>query len=154
MLREFKEFAIRGNVVDLAVGIIVGGAFGNITTSLVNDIVMPPIGLLLGRVDFTDLFVNLSSREFASLAAAQAAGAPTVNYGLFITTVINFLVVAFAVFLLVRAVNRLRRRQDTPAAPPPAPTRKDCPYCLSDIPVKAIRCPHCTSALDDLAAAR
>lgn len=154
MLQEFKEFAMRGNVIDLAVGIIIGGAFGRITTSLVNDIIMPPIGLLLGRVDFTNLFINLSNRDFDSLAAAQEAGAPTINYGQFITTVINFLIIAFAVFLLVRAINRLRRLQETKEAPPPAPTRKTCPYCVSDIPIQAIRCPSCTSMLDEAAPAR
>lgn len=142
---EFREFAMRGNVVDLAVGIIIGGAFGTITTSLVNDVLMPPIGLILGQVDFSDLFINLSGQTYESLAAAQAAGAPTINYGRFITTVINFLIVAFAVFLLVRGINRLRRQD---AAPPPAPTTKNCAFCFTDIPIKATRCPNCTSVLE------
>jgi large conductance mechanosensitive channel len=146
MLKEFKEFAMRGNVIDLAVGIIIGGAFGQITTSLVNDIIMPPIGLILGQVDFSNLFISLSGQEFASLAEAQAAGAPTLNYGLFITTVINFLIIAFAVFLLVKAINQLRRAQDV-GKEPPAPTTKECPYCYSTIPIKASRCPSCTSEI-------
>ncbi|HET8726711.1 MAG TPA: large conductance mechanosensitive channel protein MscL [Alphaproteobacteria bacterium] len=152
MLKEFKEFAMRGNVIDLAVGIIIGAAFSQITTSLVNDIIMPPIGLLLGQVDFSNLFINLSGQDYTSLAEAQAAGAPTINYGQFLNTVINFLIVAFAVFLLVRGINRLRRREDT-GAELPAPTIKDCPYCFSSIPIKATRCPSCTSALEGTAPA-
>jgi len=144
MLKEFKEFAMRGNVLDMAVGIIMGAAFGGIVTSLVNDVLMPPIGLLLGRVDFSNLFINLTSRHFDSVAAAKAAGAATLNYGAFLNTVINFLIVAFAVFLLVRQVNRLRGA----AAPvPAAPTTKECPYCCSSIPLKATRCSQCTSEL-------
>jgi len=144
MLKEFKEFAMRGNVVDMAVGIILGAAFGKIVTSFVGDVLMPPLGLLLGKVDFTNLFVNLSGKSYASLAEAKAAGAATLNVGVFINTVIDFILVAFAIFLLVKQVNRLRRE---PEAAPAAPTTKECLFCLSTIPVKATRCPHCTSEL-------
>lgn len=143
MLREFKEFALKGNVVDLAVGLMIGAAFGNIVSSLVNDILMPPIGLLLGNVDFSNLFINLSGTTYASLQEAQAAGAPTINYGLFINTVINFLLVALALYFVVRAINRFRKE---PA--PIEPNTKECPYCLSTIPINATRCAHCTSELD------
>jgi large conductance mechanosensitive channel len=144
MLKEFKEFALRGNVLDMAIGIIIGAAFGKIITSFVNDILMPPIGLLLGNVDFANLFINLSGQPYASLEEAQAAGAATINYGLFINTVLDFIIVAFVIFLLVRRVNRMKREEK---APPAEPTTKECPYCLSTIPVKATRCPHCTSEL-------
>jgi len=144
MLKEFKEFAVRGNVIDLAVGVIIGASFGKIVTSLVEDMVMPPIGLLLGRVDFSNLFINLSGREFPSVAAAKAAGAATINYGVFINAVINFLVVAFVIFLLVRQINRMARDEEKK---PIEPEKKECPYCLSTIPRKALRCPHCTSEL-------
>jgi large conductance mechanosensitive channel len=148
MLKEFKEFVLRGNVVDMAVGIIIGAAFGTIVTSLVNDVIMPPIGLLLGGVDFSDLFILLKAGSpaapYASLADAQAAGAVTINYGVFINAVISFLIVAFVIFLLIRSINRLRREEE---APPPEPTTKECPYCLSTIPIKATRCAHCTSEL-------
>jgi len=144
MLREFKEFAMRGSVLDMAVGVIIGAAFGKIVTSLVEDILMPPLGLLLDKMDFSNLFVSLSGQQFPSLAAAKAAGAATLNYGLFLNTVLNFVIVAFAVFLLIRQVNRLRRE---PAVAPPAPTTRDCPYCLSAIPLKATRCAHCTADL-------
>jgi len=144
MLREFKEFALRGNVMDMAIGIIIGVAFGTIVTSIVNDLVMPPIGLLLGNVDFANLFINLSGVHYASLAEAKQAGAAVIAYGAFINTVINFLIIAFVIFLLVRQVNRLRRK---PEAVPATPTTKDCPYCFSIIPIKAIRCPQCTSEL-------
>jgi large conductance mechanosensitive channel len=141
MLKEFRQFAMRGNVVDLAVGVIIGTAFGKIITSLVNDLLMPPIGLVLGNVDFTDLFISLNGAAYASLADAQAAGAPTLNYGVFINTVIDFIIVVFVIFLLIRAINRMQR-------PAPAdPTTKECPYCFSTISVKARRCPHCTSEL-------
>lgn len=149
MLKEFRDFAMRGNVVDLAVGIIIGAAFGRIVSSFVNDILMPPLGLLLGRVDFSSLFINLTSTPYASLAEAKAAGAATLNIGLFINAVIDFLIVAFAVFLLVRQINRLTPK---PAAPAPAPATKDCPYCFSAIPLKATRCPSCTSQLAEPAA--
>ena len=148
MWKEFKEFAMRGNVVDLAVGVIIGGAFGAIVNSLVNDIIMPPIGLLLGQVDFSELFIVLKGvGSYATLAAAQEAGAVTLNYGVFINTVINFLIIALAVFLLVRAVNRLQRQEEEAEAPA-GPMMKECPYCLSTIPIKATRCPHCTSELE------
>jgi large conductance mechanosensitive channel len=143
MLKEFKAFAMRGSMLDLAVGIIIGGAFGKIITSLVNDVIMPPIGLLLGRVNFTGLFVSLTGDRYASLADAQAAGAPTINYGVFLNTVIDFVIVALVIFLLVRQINRLSR-QTAPAAPQ---TTKDCPHCMSSIPLKATRCPCCTSQL-------
>jgi large conductance mechanosensitive channel len=144
MLKEFKEFAMRGSVLDMAVGFIIGAAFGKIVTSFVNDILMPPLGLLLGKVDFASLFLNISGRDYPTLAAAKEAGAATINYGVFLNTVLDFLLVAFAVFLLVRQVNRLRRE---PAPVAVEPTTKDCPYCLSAIPIKALRCPHCTSQL-------
>jgi large conductance mechanosensitive channel len=144
MFREFREFAMRGNVVDLAVGIIIGAAFGKIVTSLVNDIIMPPVGLLLGRVDFSNLFLNLSGQPYASLAEARAAGAPTINYGVFLNNVIDFVIVAFAIFLLVRFINRLSRQLE---AAPAAPTTRECPFCLSSIPLRATRCPQCTSTL-------
>jgi large conductance mechanosensitive channel len=144
MLKEFKEFAMRGNVVDMAVGVIIGAAFGKIISSLVNDVVMPPLGMLLGGVDFSGKFLTLSGGPFHSIAEAQAAGASVLRYGVFINAVIDFLIVAIAVFLLVRAMNRLKRKSE-PA--PAAPTTKDCPQCLSAIPLKAVRCAHCTSAL-------
>lgn len=148
MLKEFKEFAMRGNVVDMAVGIIIGAAFGTIVKSLVSDIIMPPIGLLLGDVDFTNLFAVLregtAAGPYASLAEAQKAGAVTINYGVFVNTVFSFVIVAFAVFLLIRSINRLKRQEEVP---PEEPTTKDCPYCLSTIPIKATRCPNCTSEL-------
>lgn len=144
MLKEFKEFIMRGNVLDLAVAVIIGGAFGAIVTSFVNDVLMPPIGLLLGNVDFTNLFLSLDGQAYASLAAAQEAGAPTLNYGLFINTIINFLIVAFAIFLVVRAANRMSKKEEAPA---PAPTSKDCPFCKTSIHIEATRCPNCTSQL-------
>ena len=148
MLKEFKEVAMRGNVVDMAVGIIIGGAFGTIVKSLVNDVIMPPIGYILGGVDFSDLFITIkqgtTEGPYATLANAQAAGAVTLNYGLFINAVISFLIVAFAVFLLVKGLNKLHREKEAPAA---EPTTKECPHCFSVIPIKATRCPHCTSEL-------
>jgi len=144
MLKEFKEFAMRGNVLDMAVGIIIGGAFGKIITSFVGDILMPPIGLLLGRVDFSNMFLTLGEGVFTKLAEAKAAGAPTINYGLFLNTVIDFIIVALAIFLLIRQINRLKRE---PAPAPAAPTTKECPLCCSAIPIKATRCPACTSEL-------
>jgi large conductance mechanosensitive channel len=142
MLKEFKEFAMKGNVLDLAVGFILGAAFGKIVTSLVSDLIMPPIGLILGKVDFSNLFLNLSGKSYASLAEAKAAGAPTLNYGIFLNNVVDFVIVALAVFLLVRMVNRW----DKPA-PAAAPSTKECPYCASTIPLKATRCPNCTSEI-------
>jgi large conductance mechanosensitive channel len=143
MLKEFKAFVMRGNVVDLAIAVVLGAAFGAIVTSFVNDILMPPLGLLLGRANFADLFVALNGQSYPSLAAAKAAGAPTLNYGAFINTIINFLIIAFAIFLLVRQINRLM----TKPAPPAAPTTRECPYCASTIALKATRCPQCTSEL-------
>lgn len=144
MWNEFKTFIMRGNVLDLAIGIIIGGAFGTIVNSLVKDILMPPLGLLLSRVNFSDLFISLNGQAYESLKVAQDAGAPTLNYGLFIQNVINFLIIAYVIFLIVKAVNRLQRPQPVASA---APAIKDCPYCLSSIPLKATRCPHCTSEL-------
>lgn len=143
MFKEFREFAMRGNVLDMAVGIIIGIAFGAIVTSLVNDIVMPPIGLALGRVDFSNLFINLSGGSYATLEAAKEAGAVTINYGVFVNSVINFIIIAFVLFLIVRSMNKLKRKEEAPAEP----TTKECPFCLSQIPIKATRCPHCTSQL-------
>jgi len=144
MWKEFKEFILRGSVLDLAIGIIIGAAFGKIVTSFVNDILMPPVGLLLGKVDFANLFINLSGQPYATLADAKAAGAATINYGLFINAVLDFIIVAFVIFLIVRQVNRMRRK---PAAVSAEPTTKECPYCFSVIPIKALRCPNCTSDL-------
>jgi large conductance mechanosensitive channel len=141
MLKEFKEFAMRGSVVDLAVGVIIGAAFGKIVSSLVDDIIMPPIGRLLGHVDFSSLFVNLSDKSYETLAAAKTAGAPTLNYGLFLNTVISFLIVAFCVFLVVQQVNRWTKKPAAPAVP----TTKDCPQCAMSIPLAAKRCGHCTT---------
>jgi len=142
MLKDFKEFAMRGNVMDMAVGIIIGAAFGKIVTSLVNDIVMPPIGLAMGNVDFTNLFVDLSGKGFATLKEAQDAGAPTVNYGMFLNTILDFVIVAFVIFLLIRQMNKLKKE-----APAAAPSTRDCPFCLTGMPIKATRCPHCTSQI-------
>jgi large conductance mechanosensitive channel len=142
ILSEFKAFAIKGNVIDLAVGFVVGAAFGKIVTSFTTDILMPPIGLALGGVDFSNIFVNLSSKKYPTIAAAKAAGAPTLNVGLFLNAVIDFLIIAFAVFLVVKGVNRL-----TGADRPAPPSTKPCPFCLTDIPIGATRCPHCTSDL-------
>ena len=143
MLKEFKEFAMRGNVMDLAVGVIVGAAFGKIVSSLVEDIIMPPIGALLGHVDFSGLFINLSGKSFETLADAKKINAATLNYGMFLTTVINFLIVAFAVFLVVHQVNRWTKKPEAPAAP----TMKECPQCAMTIPIAAKRCGHCTAQL-------
>lgn len=148
MLEEFKKFAMRGNVVDMAVGIIIGGAFGTIVKSLVADVIMPPIGLLLGGVDFTDFFVTLkegaTAGPYATLVAAQEAGAVTISYGVFFNSVISFLIVAFAVFLLIRSINKMQAEEEEEAE---EPTEKDCPYCLTSIAIKATRCPNCTSEL-------
>ena len=146
MLKEFREFAMRGNVMDMAVGIIIGAAFGSIVTSLVGDVLMPPIGLLLGNVDFSNLFVVLrdgsTAGPYSSLTAAQGAGAVTINYGLFISKIISFVIVAFAVFMIIRAMNRLKRKEEAPAA---VPATRACPFCLSTIPLKASRCAYCTA---------
>jgi large conductance mechanosensitive channel len=146
MLKEFRDFAMRGNVVDLAIGIIIGGAFGKIVNSLVNDVLMPPLGLLLGRVNFSSLFFSLSGQHYESIAQAKAAGAATLNYGEFINTIVNFIIIAFAVFLLVRQINKLTSKF-APNQAPPSPTTKECPYCISTIALKATRCPHCTAVL-------
>ncbi len=149
MFEEFKKFAMRGNVVDMAVGIIIGAAFGTIVKSLVSDVIMPPIGMLLGGVDFSNLFSVLQAGDpagpYASLADAQAASAVTINYGLFINTIISFLIVAFAVFLVIRAINRMQKQEEEA---PAEPTTKDCPFCQTEIPIKATRCPNCTSQLE------
>ena len=137
MLKEFKEFTLKGNVLDLAIGIVIGTAFGKIVTSIVNDLLMPPLGLLIRRVDFKELFVSLSGTSYATLNDAKAAGAPTLNYGLFVNTVIEFLLIAFVLFLIVRRVNRWRQQ--------PSPTTQECPFCRMSIPLAACRCPHCTS---------
>jgi len=140
MLKEFKEFIMRGNVLDMAVGIIIGAAFGKIVSSLVSDVLMPPIGLVLGQVNFSELFVNLSATPYPTLMAAKAAGAATINYGAFIQSVIDFLIISVVIFVLVRQVNRFKQQ-----APPPPASSKSCPYCISSIPLKATRCPNCTS---------
>jgi len=144
MLEEFKKFAMRGNVVDMAVGIIIGAAFGKIVSSLVNDVIMPPIGKLMGNVDFSSLFINLGAIPYETLAAAQEAGAPTINYGTFINTVINFLIVAFAIFMVIKGMNSMKKTEEEA---PAEPTTKECPECLSEIPIAAKRCKHCASAL-------
>jgi large conductance mechanosensitive channel len=150
VIKEFKEFIMRGNVMDMAVGIIIGAAFGGIVKSLVDDVIMPPIGLLLGKVDFSNMFAVLrqgaTPGPYASVAAAKAAGATTLNFGLFVNTIINFVIVGFAIFLLVKGVNQLKRQKPAPAA---APTTKDCPHCFTAIPIKATRCPNCTSELTE-----
>ena len=148
MLQEFKKFALQGNVLDMAIGIIIGAAFGKIVSSLVADVLMPPIGLLVGKIDFSSLFLNLSGQDYASLAAAKAAGAPTINYGIFLNNILDFLIVAFVIFLLVKQVNRLKAKE----APAAAPGTRDCPRCLSPVPLKASRCAHCTSDLQPAAA--
>jgi large conductance mechanosensitive channel len=142
MLREFKEFALRGNVLDMAIGIVIGVAFGKIIASLVDDIIMPPIGLALGNVDFANLFINLSGKDYPSVAAAKAAGAATINYGIFFNTILNFLIIAFVLFLIIRQVNAMQTPKEAPVA-----VTKECPLCLSAIPVKATRCAHCTAEL-------
>ena len=148
MLKDFKAFVMRGNVLDLAVAVIIGGAFGAIVTSVVNDIVMPPLGLLLGHVDFKDLFISLNGQAYPTLAAAKTAAAPVIAYGQFLNTVVNFLIVAFVIFMVIKLVNRLNRKKASPSAIPLEQTTKDCPFCVSAISIKATRCPHCTSQLD------
>ena len=151
MLREFREFAMRGNVIDMAVGIIIGGAFGKIVSSLVNDVIMPLVGMLLGKFDFSNLFISLSGGSYATLADAKAAGAATLNYGMFIGSVVDFVIIAFAIFLMVKWMSGLKAQFTAPEAKPEAepenPTTKECPYCLSVIPINATRCGHCTSSL-------
>ncbi len=146
MLKQFKKFALRGNIIDLAIGIIIGSAFSNIVSSFVSDILMPPIGLLLGNADFSDFFINLSGGRYESLAAAEEAGAATINYGLFFNTIIDFIIIALALFLIVRQINRLERKEEEK---PAEPTTKTCPYCMTEIPIEATRCPHCTSHLEE-----
>jgi len=148
VLQEFKKFALQGNVLDMAIGIIIGAAFGKIVSSLVADVLMPPIGLLVGKIDFSSLFLNLSGQDYASLVAAKAAGAPTINYGMFLNNVFDFLIVAFVIFLLVKQINRLKAKE----APAAAPTTRDCPRCLSAVPLRATRCAFCTSDLQPAAA--
>ena len=143
MLKEFKEFAMRGSVLDMAIGIILGAAFGKVVTALVTEILMPPIGMLLGHVDFSSFFINLSGTHYATMAEAKKAGAAVIGYGMFVNTIFEFVIVAFAVFLVVRQINRLRK----PAPAPAAPELKECPFCVSSIPAKATRCPQCTSEL-------
>jgi large conductance mechanosensitive channel len=144
MFKEFKEFAMRGNVMDMAIGIIIGTAFGKIITSLVNDIIMPPIGLILGKVDFSNLFINLSKAKFSNLIEAKAAGAVTLNYGLFLNNIIDFIIVAFAIFFIIKQLNRFKAKPITEEI---AQTTKECPYCISSIPINATRCPNCTSEI-------
>ena len=144
MLKEFKEFAMRGNVLDMAVGVIIGGAFGKIVSSMVSDILMPPLGLVLGKVDFSSLFVDLSGTHPASLAAAKQAGAPTINYGVFLQAMLDFLIIAFVIFMLIKQVNRFLKQPETA---PASPTTKECPRCCSVIPIKATKCAQCTSEL-------
>jgi len=141
MVKEFKEFAMRGNVIDMAVGVVIGAAFGKIISSLVEDVVMPPIGLALGNVDFSNLFVNLSGKDYPSVAAAKAAGAATLNYGIFFNTILNFIIIAVAIFLVIRSFNKTKQPE------PAAVSTKECPHCLSVIPIKATRCAHCTAEL-------
>ncbi len=143
MLEEFKKFAMRGNVVDMAVGIVIGAAFGKIVSSFVKDVLMPPLGKLMGGVDFSNLYINLSEGSYASLAAAQEAGAATINYGVFINTVLDFLIVAFAIFMVIKAMNKMKKEE-----PPKEPNTKSCPQCISDIPIAAKRCKFCTSEVD------
>ena len=145
MWKEFRDFAVKGNVIDMAIGVIIGGAFGKIVSSLLADVLMPPIGLLMGNVDFSSLFVALNGQTYPSLAAAKTAGAPTINYGVFINTILDFIIVAFVIFLVIKQINRLKRAEPAPA--PAAPTTKACGFCLSSIPVNATRCAHCTSDL-------
>ncbi|MGB3717299.1 MAG: large-conductance mechanosensitive channel protein MscL [Candidatus Promineifilaceae bacterium] len=145
MVKEFREFIMRGSVIDLAVGLVIGAAFGAVVTSFVDDILMPPIGMLMGGVNFSELFIALDGNEYETLAIAQEAGAPTINYGLFIMAIIYFVIVALAIFLVVKAFNRLRREEEQPT---PEPTSQDCPFCSMGIPLNASRCPYCTSQLD------
>jgi large conductance mechanosensitive channel len=144
MFKEFKEFALKGNVIDLAIGIIIGAAFGKVVQSFVNDIIMPPLGMMMGKMDFSALFIDLSGKHYETISEAKKAGAATINYGLFINTIVDFTIMAFIVFIMVKQINRLKREEQAA----PAPDTKDCPFCFSKVPVKAVRCPHCTSALE------
>lgn len=149
MWKEFKEFAMKGNVIDLAIGVVIGGAFGKIVTSLVNDIIMPVVGSLIGKVDFSNLYINLSGQQFNSLQEAQAAGAATINYGLFLNNLINFLIIAFSIFIVIKQINKLKNFTMKKEEVKVEATEKDCPYCYTKIDIKAIRCPHCTSVLEE-----
>lgn len=149
MWKEFKEFAMKGNVIDLAIGVVIGGAFGKIVTSLVNDIIMPVVGSLIGKVDFSNLYINLSGQQFNSLQEAQAAGAATINYGLFLNNLINFLIIAFSIFIVIKQINKLKNFTMKKEAVKVEATEKDCPYCYTKIDIKATRCPHCTSVLEE-----
>lgn len=142
MWKEFREFAMRGNVIDLAIGVIIGAAFGKIITSFVNDVLMPPIGMLLGKVNFSNLYIDLSGQHYASLEEATEAGAPLVKYGLFLNNIIDFLIVAFVIFIVVKQINKFKKKE-----PVAEPVTKDCPFCMSQVPIKATRCPYCTSEL-------
>ncbi|WP_415328619.1 large conductance mechanosensitive channel protein MscL [Clostridium perfringens] len=149
MWKEFKEFAMKGNVIDLAIGVVIGGAFGKIVTSLVNDIIMPVVGSLVGKVDFSNLYINLSGQQFNSLQEAQAAGAATINYGLFLNNLINFLIIAFSIFIVIKQINKLKNFTNKKEEVKVEATEKDCPYCCTKIDIKATRCPHCTSVLEE-----
>ncbi|MDK0565976.1 large conductance mechanosensitive channel protein MscL [Clostridium perfringens] len=149
MWKEFKEFAMKGNVIDLAIGVVIGGAFGKIVTSLVNDIIMPVVGSLVGKVDFSNLYINLSGQQFNSLQEAQAAGAATINYGLFLNNLINFLIIAFSIFIVIKQINKLKNFTMKKEEVKVKATEKDCPYCYTKIDIKATRCPHCTSVLEE-----
>lgn len=143
MWKDFKKFALKGNVIDLAVAVIIGGAFGKIVTSLVNDIIMPPLGLILGRVDFSELYINLSGNQYSSLSQAKAAGAPTINFGVFLNNIIQFLIIAFSIFIVIKQLDRFKKKEEK------IEIEKECPYCFTNIPIKATRCPHCTSVLEE-----
>jgi len=145
MIKEFKEFAVKGNVIDLAIGVIIGGAFGKIVTSFVNDMIMPVFGILIGKVDFSNLFISLDGTKYPSLSAAQEAGAATINYGVFINTIVEFLIISFSIFIVIRQINRLKRKEEKKEK---APTTKKCPYCYTDIHIEATRCPNCTSIIE------
>ena len=149
MWKEFKEFAMKGNVIDLAIGVVIGGAFGKIVTSLVNDIIMPVVGSLVGKVDFSNLYINLSGQQFNSLQEAQAAGAATINYGLFLNNLINFLIIAFSIFIVIKQINKLKNFTMKKEEVKVEATEKDCPYCCTKIDIKATRCPHCTAVLEE-----
>ena len=149
MWKEFKEFAMKGNVIDLAIGVVIGGAFGKIVTSLVNDIIMPVVGSLVGKVDFSNLYINLSGQQFNSLQEAQAAGAATINYGLFLNNLINFLIIAFSIFIVIKQIHKLKNFTMKKEEVKVEATEKDCPYCCTKIDIKATRCPHCTSVLEE-----
>ena len=149
MWKEFKEFAMKGNVIDIAIGVVIGGAFGKIVTSLVNDIIMPVVGSLVGKVDFSNLYINLSGQQFNSLQEAQAAGAATINYGLFLNNLINFLIIAFSIFIVIKQINKLKNFTMKKEEVKVEATEKDCPYCCTKIDIKATRCPHCTSVLEE-----